>query len=90
MNRFYENVDIWLVLGFGLVLFFLFKTNRWIISGEGSVISNPASAWAVAKRDNPEISKKLWHHEHQVRFYKRIVNRVTKLRELLRKELAIK
>ena len=35
-------------------------------------------------------SKKLWHHEHQVRSYKRIVNRVTKLRELLRKELSAK
>ena len=38
------------------------SNNRWIISGEGSVISNPASAWAVAK-DNPEVSKKLWHHD---------------------------
>ena len=35
-------------------------------------------------------SKKLWHHEHQVRWYKSIVNRVTKLRTLLRKELDIK
>ena len=35
-------------------------------------------------------SKKLWDHEHQVRWYKSIVNRVTKLRTLLRKELDIK
>jgi len=34
-------------------------------------------------------SKKLMHHEHQARYYKRIVDRVTKLRELLRKELNI-
>ena len=31
----------------------------------------------------------LKHHEHQARYYKRIVDRVTKLRELLRKELNI-
>ena len=39
------------------------SNNRWLISGEGSCIINPASAWAVAKRDNPEIAKKLWHHD---------------------------
>ena len=39
------------------------SNNRWIISGEGSSIFNPASAWAVAKRDNPDIAKKLWHHD---------------------------
>ena len=39
------------------------SNNRWIISGEGSAIFNPASAWAVAKRDNPDIAKKLWHHD---------------------------
>ena len=39
------------------------SNNRWLISGEGSVISNPASAWAVAKRDNPEVAKNLWHHD---------------------------
>ena len=27
--------------------------NRWLISGKGSSIMNPPSAWAVAKRDNP-------------------------------------
>ena len=39
------------------------SNNRWLISGEGSSIINPASAWAVAKRDNPEIAKQLWHHD---------------------------
>lgn len=39
------------------------SNNRWLISGEGSVISNPASAWAVAKRDNPNVAKNLWHHD---------------------------
>ena len=39
------------------------SNNRWIISGEGSCIFNPASAWAVAKRDNPDVAKNLWHHD---------------------------
>jgi hypothetical protein len=37
--------------------------NRWIISGEGSCIQNPPSAWAVAVRDQPEVAKELWHHD---------------------------
>jgi extracellular solute-binding protein len=36
--------------------------NRWIISGKGSGIMNPPSSWAVAKRDNPEVAKNIWHH----------------------------
>ncbi len=36
--------------------------NRWIISGKGSGIMNPPSAWAVAKRDNPKVAEKIWHH----------------------------
>ncbi len=36
--------------------------NRWIISGKGSGIMNPPSSWAVAKRDNPAIAEKIWHH----------------------------
>jgi len=36
--------------------------NRWIISGKGSAIMNPPSSWAVAKRDNPEVAKNIWHH----------------------------
>ena len=37
--------------------------NRWIISGRGSSIQNPPSAWAVAKRDKPEVAEQLWHHD---------------------------
>ncbi len=36
--------------------------NRWIISGKGSGIMNPPSSWAVAKRDNPTVAAKIWHH----------------------------
>jgi ABC-type glycerol-3-phosphate transport system substrate-binding protein len=34
--------------------------NRWLISGKGSGIMNPPSAWAVAKRDNPKVSENCW------------------------------
>jgi ABC-type glycerol-3-phosphate transport system substrate-binding protein len=37
--------------------------NRWIISGKGSAIQNPPSAWTVAKRDQPEIAAQIWHHD---------------------------
>ena len=37
--------------------------NRWMISGQGSAIFNPPSAWAVAIRDNPEVGRLLWHHD---------------------------
>jgi hypothetical protein len=36
--------------------------NRWLISGKGSSIMNPPSAWAVAKRDNPKIAEQCWTH----------------------------
>ena len=36
--------------------------NRWLISGKGSGIMNPPSAWAVAKRDNPKVSENCWTH----------------------------
>src|SRR6516164_8833117 len=36
--------------------------NRWLISGKGSGIMNPPSAWAVAKRDNPKVAENCWHH----------------------------
>jgi ABC-type glycerol-3-phosphate transport system substrate-binding protein len=36
--------------------------NRWLISGEGSGIMNPPSAWAVAKRDNPKVAENCWTH----------------------------
>lgn len=37
--------------------------NRWIISGKGSAIQNPPSAWTVAKRDQPAVAAQLWHHD---------------------------
>lgn len=39
------------------------SNNRWIISGNGSAIQNPPSAWAVAKRDRPDVAAQLWHHD---------------------------
>lgn len=36
--------------------------NRYLISGRGSLIMNPPSAWAVAKRDAPQIAEQLWTH----------------------------
>jgi ABC-type glycerol-3-phosphate transport system substrate-binding protein len=36
--------------------------NRWLISGKGSGIMNPPSAWAVAKRDNPTVAENCWTH----------------------------
>ena len=37
--------------------------NRWIVSGNGSCIQNPPSAWAVAVRDQPDVARQLWHHD---------------------------
>lgn len=37
--------------------------NRWLISGKGSGIQNPPSAWSVAKRDQPQVAAQLWHHD---------------------------
>ena len=36
--------------------------NRWLISGKGSSIMNPPSAWAVAKRDNGTVAENCWTH----------------------------
>ena len=36
--------------------------NRWLISGKGSGIMNPPSAWAVAKRDNPKVAEQSGTH----------------------------
>ena len=36
--------------------------NRWLISGKGSSIMNPPSAWAVAKRDNFKVAENCWTH----------------------------
>jgi ABC-type glycerol-3-phosphate transport system substrate-binding protein len=36
--------------------------NRYLISGKGTLIMNPPSAWAVAKRDAPQVAEQLWTH----------------------------
>jgi ABC-type glycerol-3-phosphate transport system substrate-binding protein len=38
------------------------SNNKWLISGRGALILNPPSAWAVAKRDAPQIAEQLWTH----------------------------
>ena len=37
--------------------------NRWLISGKGSSIMNPPSAWKVAVRDNPKVGEQCWTHD---------------------------
>src|ERR1700754_2444405 len=34
------------------------SNNKWLVSGKGALIMNPPSAWAVAKRDAPQIAEK--------------------------------
>ena len=36
------------------------SNNRWLISGRGALVFNPPSAWAVAKRDNPQVAERCW------------------------------
>ncbi len=38
------------------------SNNKWLVSGKGAMIMNPPSAWAVAKRDAPQIAAQTWHH----------------------------
>jgi ABC-type glycerol-3-phosphate transport system substrate-binding protein len=38
------------------------SNNKWLISGRGALILNPPSAWAVAKRDAPQLAEQLWTH----------------------------
>ena len=38
------------------------SNNKWLVSGKGATIMNPPSAWAVAKRDAPQIAEQLWTH----------------------------
>ena len=38
------------------------SNNKFLISGQGSLIMNPPSAWAVAKRDAPQVAEQLWTH----------------------------
>ena len=36
------------------------SNNKYLISGQGSMIMNPPSAWSVAKRDNPKVAEQCW------------------------------
>jgi ABC-type glycerol-3-phosphate transport system substrate-binding protein len=36
--------------------------NKWLIAGRGALIMNSPSAWAIAKRDAPQIAEQLWSH----------------------------
>ena len=36
------------------------SNNKYLISGQGSLIMNPPSAWAVAKRDNLKVAEQCW------------------------------
>jgi len=36
------------------------SNNRALIAGKSAMIFNPPSAWAVAKRDAPQIAEQLW------------------------------
>jgi ABC-type glycerol-3-phosphate transport system substrate-binding protein len=38
------------------------SNNKWLVSGRGALILNPPSAWAVAKRDAPEVAAQCWTH----------------------------
>ena len=36
------------------------SNNKFLVSGKGALIMNPPSAWAVAKRDAPQVAEQLW------------------------------
>jgi len=38
------------------------SNNKWLVSGNGALIMNPPSSWAVAKRDAPQIAEQCWTH----------------------------
>jgi ABC-type glycerol-3-phosphate transport system substrate-binding protein len=38
------------------------SNNKFLVSGKASMIMNPPSAWAVAKRDAPKVAEQLWTH----------------------------
>ena len=38
------------------------SNNKWLVSGKGASIMNPPSAWAVAKRDAPQVAEQCWTH----------------------------
>ena len=43
------------------------SNNKYLISGKGSLIMNPPSAWAVAKRDAPKVAEQMLDARHAVR-----------------------
>ena len=38
------------------------SNNKFLVSGQASLIMNPPSAWAVAKRDAPQVAENCWTH----------------------------
>ena len=38
------------------------SNNRAFVAGKTAMIMNPPSAWAVARRDQPQIAQQTWHH----------------------------
>ena len=38
------------------------SNNKYLVAGKGSLIMNPPSAWAVAKRDAPQVAEQCWTH----------------------------
>src|SRR6476660_2134268 len=38
------------------------NNNKWLVSGRGAMIMNPPSAWAVARRDAPQVAEQCWTH----------------------------
>lgn len=38
------------------------SNNRALISGRSALVFNPPSAWAVAKKDAPQVAEKCWTH----------------------------
>ncbi len=36
------------------------SNNKWLVSGQGALIFNPPSAWAVAVRDAPKVAEVCW------------------------------
>ena len=38
------------------------SNNKWLVAGNGALIMNPPSAWAVAKRDAIKIAEQCWTH----------------------------
>jgi ABC-type glycerol-3-phosphate transport system substrate-binding protein len=38
------------------------SNNKMFVAGKTALIMNPPSAWAVARRDRPEVAEQTWHH----------------------------